>query len=82
MAAGEMERIVLVRHIEGVPTPADFRVETLPIPALAEGQFLAKNHFVSCDPGTRSRLSPGASYAPPLAPGESRDRVPGSHETK
>ena len=69
MASGEMERIVLVRHIEGVSTPDDFRIETLPIPALAEGQFLVKNHFVSCDPGTRSRLSPGASYAPPLAPG-------------
>lgn len=69
MSAGEMKRIVLVRHIDGAPSPDDFRVETLPIPALAEGQFLAKNHFVSCDPGTRSRLSPGASYAPPLAPG-------------
>jgi NADPH-dependent curcumin reductase CurA len=69
MAAGEMERIVLARHIEGAPTPGDFRIERLPIPELAEGQFLARNHFVSCDPGTRSRLSPGASYAPPLAPG-------------
>lgn len=69
MSVGEMKRIVLVRHIDGAPSPDDFRVETLPIPPLAEGQFLAKNHFVSCDPGTRSRLSPGASYAPPLAPG-------------
>jgi NADPH-dependent curcumin reductase CurA len=69
MRSGEMERIVLVRHIVGAPTPGDFRIERLPIPDLAEGQFLAKNHFVSCDPGTRSRLSPGASYAPPLQPG-------------
>ncbi len=69
MTTGEMERIVLVRHIDGAPSPDDFRVERLPIPDLAEGQFLAKNHFVSCDPGTRSRLSPGASYAPPLQPG-------------
>ncbi len=69
MTQGEMERIVLVRHIEGAPAPDDFRIERLAIPDLAEGQFLAKNHFVSCDPGTRSRLSPGASYAPPLAPG-------------
>jgi NADPH-dependent curcumin reductase len=69
MADTEMERIVLVRHIQGVPTPDDFRIERLPIPPLAAGQFLVKNHFVSCDPGTRSRLSPGASYAPPLAPG-------------
>lgn len=69
MAGGEMERIVLVRHIIGAPSPEDFRIERLPIPELQDGQFLAKNHFVSCDPGTRSRLSPGASYAPPLAPG-------------
>lgn len=69
MTTGEMERIVLARHVVGVPTPDDFRIETLAIPALAEGQFLVKNHFVSCDPGTRSRLSPGASYAPPLAIG-------------
>jgi len=69
MAETEMERIVLVRHIEGAPSPDDFRIERLPIPELADGQFLARNHFVSCDPGTRSRLSPGASYAPPLQPG-------------
>ncbi len=69
MTADEMERIVLVRHIDGAPGPDDFRIERLAIPDLAEGQFLARNHFVSCDPGTRSRLSPGASYAPPLAPG-------------
>ncbi len=69
MSRGEMERIVLVRHIVGAPSPEDFRIERLPIPELADGQFLARNHFVSCDPGTRSRLSPGASYAPALQPG-------------
>nr|WP_310522218.1 NADP-dependent oxidoreductase [Polymorphobacter sp.] len=69
----EMENIVLVRHIAGVPKPEDFRVERVEIPTLAEGQFLARNHFVSCDPGTRSRLSPGASYAPPLPVGAKVD---------
>ncbi len=73
MTARMMERIVLVRHVEGAPQPADFRVETLPIPELAEGQFLIANRFVSCDPGTRSRLSPGASYARPVMPGEPVD---------
>lgn len=73
MAAGEMKRIVLARHVEGAPSPDDFRLETVEIPALGEGQFLARNHFVSCDPGTRSRLSPGASYAPPLQPGQMVD---------
>ena len=64
-----MKRVVLVRHIEGVPTAADFRVEELPLPEVGEEKFLVANAFVSADPGTRSRLSPGASYAPPLPPG-------------
>jgi NADPH-dependent curcumin reductase CurA len=69
----ELERIVLVRHVEGLPRPSDFRIERAPIPPLAEGQFLIANRFVSCDPGTRSRLSPGASYARPVMPGEPVD---------
>lgn len=73
MTVREMERIVLVRHVDGVPTPADFRIERLAIPDLADGQFLIRNHYVSCDPGTRSRLSPGASYARPVMPGEPVD---------
>jgi NADPH-dependent curcumin reductase CurA len=64
-----MKRIVLARHINGMPGPDDFRLEVLPIPELADGQLLIANRFISCDPGTRSRLSPGASYAPPLQPG-------------
>ena len=67
--SGMMKRVVLVRHIEGVPTAADFRVEELPLPEVGEGKFLVANTHVSADPGTRSRLSPGASYAPPLPPG-------------
>ncbi|WP_416907561.1 MAG: NADP-dependent oxidoreductase [Polymorphobacter sp.] len=71
--ACEMERIVLVRHIEGVPSPEDFRLERVPIAPLEDGQFLIANSHVSCDPGTRSRLSPGASYARPVMPGEPVD---------
>lgn len=67
--ARTMQRIVLAQHIVGAPTPDDFRLETLPISELAEGQLLIANRFISCDPGTRSRLSPGASYAPPLKAG-------------
>ena len=73
MTAGNMERIVLARHIVGAPSPEDFRLEVLLIPELAEGQLLIANRFISCDPGTRSRLSPGASYAPPLQPGQMVD---------
>lgn len=68
-----MQRIVLKRHIDGVPTPDDFGLEELPPPPVDEGRFLVRNHYVSADPGTRSRLSPGASYAPPLPPGATVD---------
>lgn len=71
--ANEMKRVVLARHIEGVPTAADFRLEEAPLPDLPDGRFLVANSHVSADPGTRSRLSPGASYAPPLNPGDTVD---------
>jgi hypothetical protein len=65
-----VQRVVLARPVEGKPAPGDFRIETVPMSDLADGRFLVRNRFVSADPGTRSRLSPGASYAPPLAPGD------------
>jgi NADPH-dependent curcumin reductase CurA len=68
-----MKRIVLARHIEGVPAADDFRLEEALLPEVPEGRFLVANHFVSADPGTRSRLSPGASYAPPLNAGDTVD---------
>ena len=68
--ANLMKRVVLARHISGVPTAADFRLEEAPLPEVPDGRFLIANHYVSADPGTRSRLSPGASYAPPLNPGD------------
>jgi len=68
-----MKRVALARHIEGLPAAEDFRLEEIPMPAVEEGRFLVANSFVSADPGTRSRLSPGASYAPPLPPGATVD---------
>jgi NADPH-dependent curcumin reductase len=60
------QRIVLARHITGAPVAADFRLEAFEPPVLKEGQFRVKNHYVSADPGTRSRLSGGDSYAAAL----------------
>ncbi|MDO9487264.1 MAG: NADP-dependent oxidoreductase [Sphingomonadaceae bacterium] len=73
MTTATLTRVVLAQHITGAPTPADFRLESVAIPPLADHQFLVANEFVSADPGTRSRLSPGASYAPPLQPGATID---------
>lgn len=63
------QRIVLARHITGAPVAQDFRLEDFEPPVLKEGQFRVRNHFVSADPGTRSRLSGTDSYAGALAIG-------------
>jgi len=68
-----LRRIVLAKPIEGLPRPADFRLEEVPVPDLADGWALARTLRLSVDPGTRSRLSGGASYAAPLRPGETID---------
>jgi NADPH-dependent curcumin reductase CurA len=57
-------RILLARHPQGEPTPADFRLETQPIPALANGQILLQTVFLSLDPYMRMRMSEEDSYAP------------------
>ena len=56
-------RIVLARHVVGKPVPEDFALQAFDPPALKDGQFRVANHYVSVDPGTRSRLSGSDSYA-------------------
>ena len=64
------QRVVLNAPIVGVPRLTDFRIESFNVPDLLDGQFLIRNVFCSVDPGTRSRLSSGVSYASSLKPGE------------
>lgn len=66
-------RWVLARHVDGAPTPQDFRLETAELPDLAEGQFIARTILASVDPGMRSRLSGGDSYAGAMKIGEGID---------
>ena len=66
-------KIVLAAPAEGLPTPANFRLESAPLAALQEGQVLTRTLYCSVDPGTRSRLSSGTSYAPPLRIGDTID---------
>ncbi len=69
----ETRRIVLASQADGLPSKDNFRIETIPVPDLAEGQVLIRTLYCSADPGTRSRLSSGASYAPPLRIGDPID---------
>ncbi len=63
----------LASQASGLPTFENFRIDTRPIPGLSEGQVLTRTLYCSVDPGTRSRLSQGASYAPPLKVGDPID---------
>jgi NADPH-dependent curcumin reductase CurA len=62
--------VSLKSYIEGLPREDHFEFQEMPQAELKEGQFLAENHYVSVDPGMRSRLSGVTGYAPPINPGE------------
>jgi NADPH-dependent curcumin reductase CurA len=61
-----LTRVVLAARPKGPPTLADFRVETAPVPAPAEGAFLARTLWLSLDPYMRGRMDDAPSYAPPV----------------
>lgn len=45
----------------------NFRLETVPLPALKDGQVLVRHHFLSLDPYMRSRMNDAKNYAAPQA---------------
>lgn len=63
-------RIVLASRPRGAVVPENFRLEEVAVPALAEGQLLVRNHYLSLDPYMRGRMSDAKSYAAPQALGE------------
>ncbi|PTU32908.1 NADP-dependent oxidoreductase [Stenotrophobium rhamnosiphilum] len=60
-------RIVLAQRPIGSPTAADFRLEEVPLPELADGQVLLRTLYLSIDPYMRARMSDAPSYAQPVA---------------
>ncbi len=69
----ELKQIILTSYCDGPPRPDNFALETRPLPEPKEGQFLVRHIFNSVDPGTRSRLSGGDSYAAALPLGKPVD---------
>ena len=59
------QRIVLASRPQGAVTPDNFRLETVDIPELQDGQVLVRNHFLSLDPYMRGRMNDSKSYAQP-----------------
>ncbi|MGV7206432.1 NADP-dependent oxidoreductase [Oxalobacteraceae bacterium A2-2] len=60
---GTYQRIVLASRPRGPVLPSNFRLETVDIPLVAEGQVLVRNHYLSLDPYMRGRMSNAQSYA-------------------
>jgi hypothetical protein len=64
-------RITLAAHPRGLPTPADFHLDTQPVPEPAEGEVLLQTRYLSLDPYMRNLMDEvGPGYAPPVGLGQ------------
>jgi NADPH-dependent curcumin reductase CurA len=63
-------RFTLVRRPTGLPVDADFALIEQQTPALAEGEFLLRNHYASLDPAMRGWMDDKPSYMPPIKLGD------------
>ncbi|MDQ8021487.1 MAG: NADP-dependent oxidoreductase [Moraxellaceae bacterium] len=63
-------RILLAARPKGRPVAQDFRLDTQPLPAPAEGQVLLRTEYLSLDPYMRNLMEEiGPAYAPSVALG-------------
>ncbi|MHA6326190.1 NADP-dependent oxidoreductase [Roseivivax sp. CAU 1753] len=62
-------RIALARRPKGTPVPADFSLETDPLPEPGAGDILIATEWLSLDPYMRGRMDDAKSYAEPVAIG-------------
>jgi NADPH-dependent curcumin reductase CurA len=62
-------RWILRERPEGVPEKRHFELREEPLPSPADGQFLVRNLYLSCDPAQRSWLARD-TYVPKIALGE------------
>lgn len=61
-------RIVLKSRPEGLPVADNFRIETVEVPAIRDGEILVRNEYLGLAPSSRIRMSEiksDASYAEP-----------------
>ncbi len=63
-------RIVLHSRPVGAPVAANFRLEEVALPVVADGEMLLRTVYLSLDPYMRGRMSDAPSYAAPVAIGE------------
>jgi NADPH-dependent curcumin reductase CurA len=83
MTPAANRRIVLAARPHGRLAASDFRLETTPVPAPAEGQVLLRTQLLSLDPYMRHLMDePGPGYAPPLALGATMPAAPSAASSR
>ena len=70
MSEPAVKQIVLASRPKGPPTAENFRLETVPMPALPSGGLLLRVLYLSLDPYMRGRMDDAKSYAKPVGIGE------------
>jgi NADPH-dependent curcumin reductase len=70
MSEPTMRQIVLASRPNGPPTPENFRLEEVPMPAMPSGGLLLRVLYLSLDPYMRGRMDDRKSYAKPVGIGE------------
>ncbi len=73
MSATKSREIRLASRPTGFPTPENFQLAEVELPALADGQALVRNLYMSVDPYMRGRMNDAKSYVPPFQIGKALD---------
>lgn len=59
-------RVILSSRPKGVPGPEHFSIDEVPVPELADGEFLIRTQFWSVDPAMRGWTNDAPNYLPPV----------------
>jgi NADPH-dependent curcumin reductase len=62
--------VALAAHPQGMVKESDMTLQTAPVLALQDGQFLVKNEIISLDPAIRGWMNPGTTYIRGIQIGE------------
>lgn len=62
----QFRQVFLQQRPEGIPQAEHFGIRTVPMPELAEGQFLVRVHYLSVDPAMRGWVSAVGNYSTPV----------------
>lgn len=63
-------QFLLAKRPSGAVRRDDFTYQEVPVPALADGQIMLRNKYLSLDPAMRGWMNEGKSYIPPVQLGE------------